>query len=76
MFAISGALINIPAANSDMRKNTKLMEEGFASLLVTASIELRKLGVPVGEVVLYLTSLKVSTHKQMSHYLISTPYRC
>ena len=60
MFSISGAL-NIPAVNSDMRKKTKLMEESFASLLLTASIELRKLGVPVDEVVLYLTSLKAST---------------
>ena len=60
-FSISGALINIPAANSDVRKKTKLMEESFASLLLTACIELRKLGVPIDEVVLYLTSLKAST---------------
>ena len=60
MFSISGAL-NIPSVNSDVRKKTKLMEESFASLLLTASIELRKLGVPVDEVVLYLTSLKAST---------------
>ena len=39
----------------------KLMEESFASLLLTASIELRKLGVAVDEVVLYLTSLTAST---------------
>ena len=39
----------------------KVMEEKFASLLLTASTELRKLGVPVDHVVLYLTSLKVST---------------
>ena len=75
MFSISGALINIPAANSDVRKKTKLMEESFASLLLTVSIELRKLGVPVDEVVLYLTSLKASTQAE-SHYLISTTYRC
>ena len=37
------------------------MEESFASLLLTASIELRKLGVAVDEVVLYLTSLTAST---------------
>ena len=37
------------------------MEEGFASLLLTASIELRKLGVAIDELVLYLTNLKVST---------------
>ena len=60
MFSIPGAL-NIPAVNSDVRKKTKLMEESFASLLLTASSELRKLGVPVDEVVLYLTSLKAST---------------
>ena len=36
------------------------MEESFSSLLLTASIELRKLEVPVDDVVLYLTSLKTS----------------
>ena len=61
MLYIPGALNNIPAVNSEVRKKMKLMEERFASLLLTASIELRKLGVPVDDVVLYLTSLKVST---------------
>ena len=61
MLFIPGALINIPAVNSEVRKKTKLMEERFASLLLTASTELRKLGVPVDHVLLYLTSLKVST---------------
>ena len=37
------------------------MEERFAGLLVTASAELGKLGVPVDGVMLYLTSLKAST---------------
>ena len=60
-FSIPGTLNNIPAVNSDVRKKTKLMEESFASLLLTACIELRKLGVPIDEVVLYLTSLKAST---------------
>ena len=45
MLYIPGALINIPAVNSEVRKNTKQMEEKFACLLVTASTELRKLGV-------------------------------
>ena len=60
MLSILGAL-NIPAVNSEVKKETKLMEESFASLLRTAGVELKKLGVPVDEVVLYLTSLKVST---------------
>ena len=37
------------------------MEERFAGLLVAAIAELEKLGVPVGKVQLYLTSLKAST---------------
>ena len=59
MFCIPGSPINIPAVNPEVRKKTKLMEENFASLLRKAGTELR--GVPVDEVVLYLTSLKVST---------------
>ena len=46
---------------SEVRRKTKLMEERFAGLLVTASAELGKLGVPVDGVMLYLTSLKAST---------------
>ena len=57
MLYIPGALINIPAVNSEVRKNTKQMEEKFACLLVTASTELRKLGVTGDVVVTYLTSL-------------------
>ena len=44
------------------------MEERFAGLLVTASAELGKLGVPVGGVVLYLTSLKASTQADVSFF--------
>ena len=44
------------------------MEERFAGLLVTASAELGKLGVPVDGVVLYLTSLKASTQADVPFF--------
>ena len=69
MFFTPGALslTDVPV-NPEVKRETKLMEERFAGLLVTASAELGKLGVPVDGVVLYLTSLKARTQADVQFF--------